>query len=142
VEKDKTMKQFICIGGSHYSIDGILAIHNIERQPEDRIPDLITQAVNGYREVQNTTGGNVKICSIRIENAIHTQFAIEIIHMAEERSIVYPLGPHVVKNYEEAVLLNQFIVMEIAQSKEPIIELVEIIEKFVQRPVTQEITNV
>jgi hypothetical protein len=125
--EETIVKQFINIGGSHYSVDGILAIHNISRKPRDILPDLLNNVVEYIGNIEEEK--HIRIGSIKIEHLMD-QFALEIIHLSEQNSIIYTIPENSTVDKKSMDILAQFVVEKIATSNEPILELQEIVDEF------------
>jgi len=131
------MKQFICVDGIHYSVDGILAIRVSQLGPDDILPDLITKAIDGVEHFQNLHGPALQIRTIRIERVDLLRFALEFVHAGAEHEIMVPLDEKIIKSIDEARALQQFVVMSIAQSVEPILEMGDIVGRYYGKTVSE-----
>lgn len=121
------MKSFIHIGGSYYSIDGILAIHNLIRPAKDILPEMLENVVRYIGDIEADTGLKIKTIKIQDVNESH---ALEIVHASEEDSILYLIPSNIASSGRELVAAQEFLVDRIASSSEPILEIDDIITEF------------
>ena len=125
------MKQFICIKGIHYSVDGILLIESLKGNAKDILPDLVQQIVSSMEEVDGEN--HPDIASIRFENL--NAFALQIIHLGEQDPIRFPLNLVCIRTKDDCKALQQYVVGRIASSNEPILELEDIVTEYYGKPI-------
>ena len=126
------MKQFICIHGIHYSVDGILLIESLKGNAKDILPDLVQQIVSSMEE---TIDGQMhpNIASIKFENL--NAFCLQIVHIGEEDPIKFTLNSVIIQTQEDCIALQQYVVGKITSSTEPILELEDIITEYYGKPI-------
>ena len=125
------MKQFICIHGIHYSVDGILLIESLKGNAKDILPELVQQIVDSMDDMDGETHPNVS--SIKFENL--NAFYLQIIHLGEQDPIRFTLNPVCIRTKDDCNALQQYVVGRIASSNEPILELEDIITEFYGKPI-------
>jgi len=125
------MKQFIRVDDDYYSTDGILLIRCEKDDPKDILPSMVQNAIQCMEELENEHG--TQIGSLTLDNL--QQYCLVVTHMGEEFDISYPLDEHVVNNDVDADALLQHVVMSVATSDEPVLDLEDIVSHFANRSV-------
>jgi hypothetical protein len=122
------MKQFICIKGIHYSVDGILLIENMKSKATDILPELVQQMVESIDD-----DCHPDIASVKFENL--NAFILQIIHLGEPDPIKFTLSSVFIRTKDDCDALQQYVVGRIASSNEPILELEDIVTEYYGKPI-------
>lgn len=133
------MKQFIRICGIHFSIDGILSMSMKRNIPQDILPGLVNQVIEAIDDLENEN--DTRVHTVRFENL--NSFSLEIDHMSTTVPIEVLIDEKMhIRNDKDADLLQEYIVMRIATTCEPVIEIEDIIDEYYSRDISSTMTEI